>query len=608
MVRKERRAISTIVGALLFLVILISSFGSLLAAMSFMAAFQEKSIEVADRNLNQINEFFSMSPSLNPSCVLSVDIENVGTTAFQIVELFLVNKDTDVVTRYDVSNVVVAPGTTVNVADPDFLSLGGVTPQTITLGTNTEYQIKVVTELGTSKQKDVAVPVSCTVASVLVGELIAAPPEIASNENVTVAFIVVNRGDSELTNVELAGGSPNYPLTVSPSGALVGQNLRSGGFVSSLLPGASAVFKWSVQLQGGIGQEIELSTSASASGGASTGIASANVTITKQYTKEIVSQRLVAKPELFVIFPAPFGEVKTDEAGKALWGAAVVNPTDIDFSISRVTFRTTPVTTDSSEKHIEEPTSKCQPVGISHPTAQWSCPNEDTLTWSSASEPILASRDVRVFMARVDPGITGSGDVDLAAILASVTVHTSLGQFTKGNYAINMEGKDDGASANVYVTTATTESGALTNANMQGSVTMSTTSTNQQINVAVAEFNRERGAYLNAGGKLVVNIPAGFSDVTVTATSKLSVTSTTPYPDGSVQVVATFTEHIGDLDVPGTAVDEEAALLSFTVDPPSISETRIYVMYLLIEAESTSTAGTPPPADAFAEIPVRVTA
>lgn len=602
----KRRGLSTIVGSLIFVVIIISAFGTLVLGLGYMTSFQEKSIEISNRNYDQTAEDFGVRSLVNADCTLDLEVVNGGTTAVEVVEIILLNSTDNEIARYDVNNAVVAPDVRTNVTDSSVLSLDGVSSQTIVLNTNKQYTAKVVTKLGTVKEKTFATGASCG-SSPLIGKLIAIPPEIASGDTVTVMFMVINKEDVDIRNVTLANAAQGYNLTASPSGNIDDQELITDAVEPNIVAGGSTIFQWKVTLTGGIGQTITLSTYATDSFGDSTGTQSAEVKITREYTKQVVSQRLVAKPELFVIFPAPFGEVKSDEAGKAIWGVAVVNPTDTSFTISRVTFRTTPVTTDSSEKHIEEPTSQCDVVGVTHSTAQWSCPNENTLTWASTSEPALQSRDVRVFMARVDPGTTGSGGVDLAAILVSVTVHTSLGQFTKGNYAINMEGKDDGASANVYLTTATTESGALANSNMRGSVSMSTSSTDQAITVVVAEFNREEGAYINSGGKLIVNVPAGFSDVTVTSTSKLSAAAPITYPDGSTQIIATLTENIGDRDVPSTAVDEEAALLTFTVTPPPVDETRFYIMYILIEADSTSTSGTPPPADAFAEIPIMVT-
>lgn len=594
MARQQRRALSTIVGALLFLVILVAAFGSLLTAMSFMTTFQQKSIDVASANVDQINEIYSISTRVDTSCKLIVTVQNSGTIDIQIVELFVINSTDNGISRYDVLNALVAPGNSRNATDPNTLSLNGVSPQTITLTTNKSYEIKVVTERGTSQSKSVSMPATCNVANVLIGELVAAPPEIASNEEVTVAFVVVNRGESELQNVELAG-SPSYDLTVNPPEALVSQTLLTPGLENSLIPGGSVVFKWSIILKGGIGTNITLSTSASASGGDSTGTESAIVKITKEYQKEIISQKLVAKPEIFMIVPSPFGDSTTSQG---LWGVVVANPIDANIVVTRLVISITPAITDRTERIIDNTGSACPHTAISPTTdnTEWSCPEENLIQWTDSPGVTVGARDVGVFLARYEAGDLGGGGDDPAFQIAA-TIFTSFGQFNKGAYITGME-QTSGAMANVYPTTATTgtPANALINANIRGSATMSASATNQTINIALTDFSITTQS-ISSGSSLIVNIPAGFTVVGVpTVSTKFNVPTVTQFVDGSYQIVAITNAAIG-----GSGA--EAAIMSITVNPPDIGETRTYIMYALAQGSTSSTLVLGP----LAEIPIRVT-
>lgn len=593
MARQQRRALSTIVGALLFLVILVSAFGSLLTAMSFMTTFQEKSIEVANSNLSQVNELFTVSTKIDSSCRLYVGVENEGSSSLEIVELFLINNTNSDIDRYDVINMVITPGNSRNVTDSSSLSLNGVTPQTISIQAGKAYKVKVVTSSGTSQIKSFTMPSSCNFTN-LVGELIAAPPEIASNENLTIAFVVVNRGDTELFNVTL-GNAPSYNLTISPSGALVDQDLITPAVVSNLVPGASAVFKWSLILKGGLGTYITITTKATASEGTTTGDKIETVKITKQYTREVVSQRLVARPEVFMIVPSPFGESGNDYG---LWGVTIVNPTDTSFTVHRIVVALTTSITDRAERFIENDAS-CVGTQIS-PTSGWSCPEENLIQWYSVTGVTIGARDVRSFLATYQTGSLGGGGDD-PGFIVSGSVFTSFGQFSKGNYISGTEQGGAGIIGNVYLTNSNTDNGAqaLQTARILGNVSMAS-GASKMLNVTLADFSSDNDNML-AGTKLVINVPAGFtvSGVPASTTRFSSVTSQT-FDDDSTQIVATLgPSNLGD----GTP-SAEAAVLSFTVTAPDITDNLVYVMYALAQGETSGDLTAGP----VAEIPIRVVA
>jgi hypothetical protein len=479
------------------------------------------------------------------------------------------------------------------VTDSSSLSLEGVTPQTISLQTSKSYKVKVVTSSGTSQIKSFIMPATCNIPN-LVGELIAAPPEIASNENLTIAFVVVNRGDAELFNVTL-GNAPSYNLTISPAGAEVDQDLITPAVVSNLIPGASAVFKWSLILKGGLGTYVTITTNATASEGTSTGNETETVKITKQYTREVVSQRLVARPEVFMIVPSPFGESGNDYG---LWGVTIVNPTDTTFSVHRIVISLTTSITDRAERFIENDAS-CVGTQIS-PTSGWSCPEENIIQWYSVTGVTIGARDVRSFLATYQTGSLGGGGDD-PGFIVSGSVFTSFGQFSKGNYISGAEQGGAGVVGNVYLTNSTTDNGsqALQTARMVGNVSMASGSS-KVLNVTLADFSSDNDNILT-GTQLIINVPAGFDVAsTPSPTTRFSSVTVQTFDDDSTQIVATLgPNNLGD----GTP-SAEAAVLSFTVTAPEITDDLVYIMYVLAQGETSGDLTTGP----VAEIPIRVTA
>lgn len=574
---REKRALSTIIGALLFLVILVSAFGSMLTAMSFMTTFQEKSIEVSGQTSDQLSEKFGTRIRMDTDCELFVEVVNNSPTALEVTEFFLINTTDNDIKRYDVSNAVIAPEARVNVTHSSFLSLDGVAAsQNITLAKNKEYVAKVVTNLGTLKEKAFATGSSCG-NSPLVGKLIAIPPEFASGDKLTVAFVVVNAAEVDMRNVELANSGS---ISVNPATALESQTLITSAKEPNLTAGGTVVFMWEVILKGAIGQNMTLSTSAFNSFEDSTGTQEVEVKITREYTRQAVSQKLVAKPEVFLMVPGPFGE----NNDKAVWGTIIANPTDVTFTVSRVTFVLATVGSESSQNIVD---TACQDDGLepnSGDDTRWSCPNENLIEWRDTTTPItVLARSVQPFLVKVKPGSSGTGNNDISAFLASVSVHTSFGQISRGDYASAMEGALPGAIGQVFMTETSNDVTAADDANIIANYTFDVNPvTMATLNVTIADKDTSSSTYLNSGSKLIINVPAGFTVGQLTNSTKFSTVTMTIFDDESSQIVATLGQNLGD------QTSAEAAVIKFQVTPPAVLEDRIYIMYTLADGVSSS--------------------
>ena len=100
---------------------------------------------------------------------------------------------------------------------------------------------------------------------------------------------------------------------------------------------------------------------------------------------------------------------------------------------------------------------------------------------------------------------------------------------------------------------------------------------------------------------MIVNVPAGFAVSGVpSSTTRFSSVTSQEFDDDSTQIVATLgPSNLGD----GTP-SAEAAVLSFTVTAPEITDDLVYIMYVLAQGETSGDLTTGP----VAEVPIRVTA
>jgi hypothetical protein len=315
-------------------------------------------------------------------------------------------------------------------------------------------------------------------------------------------------------------------------------------------------------------------------------------------TTTIVYSALAQKPELFLIVPSPFGE--DPDGGKGLWGVMVVNPTDAPIKVSRVIMVASPVITDRTERIIDNNGTPCPRTPISPNSAsEWNCPEENMIQWRDTANPeVVQPRSVVPFMAKYEPGTLGGGGDD-PAFLVSASVFTSMGQFTKSGYSTGMRNAAE-AIGNVYFTDTTDEATALQSNHMFGSMTGIGSGSEFTMHVAMADLSRNT-AGIEAGSKLIVNVPKGF---TIEQSDILSWTGfdDTPtvitFTDGSSQIQATLTNNLG------TSTSEAVKILKFRADAPIVPEKRIYIFFTLVHGQTTS--GSNLSVGAVGEFPVQI--
>ncbi|MGH9879574.1 MAG: hypothetical protein ACRD5H_18245, partial [Nitrososphaerales archaeon] len=295
----------------------------------------------------------------------------------------------------------------------------------------------------------------------------------------------------------------------------------------------------------------------------------------------VVGNNLLAKPEVFILAPGPFGETGGGSSDKGYWGIIVANPVNVQMKITQITINLFSSNTDSSHKPLKS--SSCAVVGIT-PTTGWTCPHDGTLRWRDPSNPIyIKPYQAYTFLSKAAPGTINS---DEPALLISVTAFTSLGQFAKQGYATNMY-NGIASIMNIYLTDTKNNSTALVDSptnHILGNITLQNSAKNQTIHVAVGDFETSNPAS-NSGTKmlsdavLIINVPKNFTDIIFPnpLPPGFSQANKTFYSDGTTQIRAKINTQVGDV------TGKEAAVFYFNVTAPTVVQTRTYVMHTFLE-------------------------
>jgi hypothetical protein len=113
--------------------------------------------------------------------------------------------------------------------------------------------------------------------------------------------------------------------------------------------------------------------------------------------------------------------------------------------------------------------------------------------------------------------------------------------------------------ANVYLTdtTDTSSSGALNDGHIFGHMSDIAPGTNTTFYVAMADLDSDTDTYIAQDARLIINVPSGFGNVTVTSWNKFVTEPTiTLRADGITQIIGQTNEAIGNSG-------QEAAVIAF---------------------------------------------
>jgi hypothetical protein len=514
--------------------------------------------------MDKTKEKFAISASTDPdnNNKLGIQVKNLGTNPVELVDVWIINNSGNFpAARYEVNytDAFVPSGYGSDVLEhlPLFLSVD-------------DYDIKVVSTLGTIEKTKLDVGGSNNLRA----KLLAIPPNVHINSNVTLTLYVENIGDSSLLNVKPAIDLPNMSPVFDPPNPLAPSPVN-------LDPGESNIFTWKFIAKGGAvpaGTMVNFDVWANATEeGTGFSVASntvyENVKMLEPLVTEIIvlNEDLLSRPEIFLIIPGPFG----DGPEKGMWGANIVNPTGQDMFVSKVVITLLSPRSQSLDRVFSASSGSqyCDPETIAPTPDRWSCPENNELIWKDIDNPVkIPPYSVFPFLAKVHADrLSGSSDT-IEALIVNANVFTTVGEFSKAGYSSSM---DNGGNSyvNVYLSDVPH---SVTSADIKVNQTVGSGLV-QQFNVVIADFEIG-GTQIDDDSRLIINMPKGWSvdSGSITGFGNF-VWNYQLFGDTSSQIIANFTSDLTD----------GGRTIQFDATAPTVGNEQMYVMYVLGDGKTT---------------------
>ncbi len=564
---QKRRAISTIVGGAIFLVLFASAFSTFFIAMDFQRDTINTQRAISESIMDKTQEQFSIAVSTDDSQqnLLGIQVKNQGTNPVEVGNIWIINKSGGYPAEKFLINYtdsIIPPGYGSNILENTPLHLTVVD----------DYDIKVVSTLGTIKKAEYTLGAGNNLRA----DLIAVPPDVKVGQNVTMMLHVENIGYTRLLNVipENATGwaypniAPKFTSAPPPEPASV-----------NLDPGEGAFFTWDFISTGTPGSTVVFDSYATAVEEDTGFIMNSNVAIEKIELKEpdvteiiVLTEDLLSRPGFFMTIPSPFGD-GTSDSDKALWGANIVNPTGQPMDVNKVVISLISPRANNNDIMFNAGggSQACAAETVPPTPDNWSCPESNQLMWENLATPVtIPPYSVFPFNALVHPDkLAGSSDA-LSAVIVHGNVFTTVGEFGKAGYGSSFDnGKTSLAS--VYLSDAVDS----TNKNdMRSEISGITSGSVVTFTVVLADLEPGLVHEIDDGSRLIINVPKGWT-VDQGSIDGLGdfTTSYQQFGDTSSQIIGTL---ISDLNNGG-------ATIQFDATAPTVTNQQMYVMYLLAD-------------------------
>jgi len=389
--------LSSVVGALFFTVLMIAGFSVLSLALDAQTDIVTTQRIISDIEIKKQQEQFGILASTDGNDILNISINNQGQNPVEISSIWITNKtlSDQPVTRYNVNynDAFIPSGFTNNILSTQSLE---IVPDT--------YGLKVISAFGTIKTIELVVGAGGS-STGLRAELITDPPDVIIGQNVTIAMIVTNTGDGIIQNVE-----PD-PLFVGGTGSVISASSHTPSSID-LDRGESVMFSWDYQVTGNSGDDLNFSAIARGDSVIPDDVFSnvvSDVSILRNPSDggvdpDIVSDDLLARPQLFFVIPSSQGKSGDTEA---LWGINVVNPINAPMEVSKLVITAFAPGGNNNDVLFDRTGNTCNFNPISPtlgPDTSWSCPSENSIMWQNTVNPmIIPANSTSSFLTKVEP-------------------------------------------------------------------------------------------------------------------------------------------------------------------------------------------------------------
>ena len=522
---------------------------------------------VSEIEIKKQQEEFVILASTDVNDILNVNINNQGQNPVEISSMWITNKTLpdQPAKRFTINYndaFIPANGITSNILETQVLQM---IPDT--------YDLKIVSSFGTIKT--VELDMTGGGISGLRAEMFTDPPDVIIGQNVTIAMLVTNTGTSAVDNV-----TPNA-LGYATSGIFVAPITSSPIPASANLDrGESVMFTWDYLVTGVSGDELTFGTSATGDGPVISNPVS-DISILREPTDggtggggqdpDIINEELLARPKLFLTIPSPQG----DSGQKALWGVNIANPVNAPMEVTKLSLTAFSPGANNNDKIFA---ASCLAENIFPSGANnWNCPSENIIMWQDFANPIIIpANSTQAFLVKVLPGSIAGQNI-LESIVVQASVFTNVGSFGKSGYQSTMyDGVD--VIGNVYLSD-TADSRLSTD--IQSTRIGITPDAVEIFNIVFADLDTADGSFINAGAKLIINIPKEWTAVTLLGGTSGFVASPiiTTFGDGSKQIVGITSANLG------TATNV-ADTIQFSAKAPNDTSDQMYIMYVLAQGQT----------------------
>ena len=244
---RKRRGLSTIIGAVFFIIAMTITIGYVSYSMDTLDKFVQTVVVKSSVSRDTVNEEFVVSKVTLDNNKFNITVFNPGNIPVKLTRLWVDNKtDTDWVAKYDLNEDILSGQIVTNIG------------QNIPLSAleTASYSMKLVTERGNSQN----LFVNSIGEESLYLKLKASPEKIATGFNSIISLQVINNGTSTLRNLTPEMDSITTPVC----SALCSYEQKSGADPASydkLEPGDSATFQWIYEIKGEKGDTVSFSAS-----------------------------------------------------------------------------------------------------------------------------------------------------------------------------------------------------------------------------------------------------------------------------------------------------------------------------------------------------------
>ncbi len=577
---KQRKGLSTVVAGVFMIIVMSSAIGVTAWTMQQQDRVTDEILLKTNEKLSRLSEELEISDVRITNNKFNITLINEGGSASRAKAIYIVNETASPKEQYSY--------------DIDFLVDGREVVKNVgqalafTAKNTTSYSIRIITESGNSASAEYLAAASTPLPMTLY----VFPPTVTTGENVTILYAITNN----ITN-------DNSPLSISPkiTSSITCQlglsctltKITAAPSQVVIHKGSTALIKEVYRADGPAGTIMTFNASYIGAKAGNYVIEKGSI-IVVTLSQGIVTS-IATKPDMYLILPGPFG--KSTQHG--LWGAVVVNPTNSPMTVSRVLITAFTGSHTGATKIVQ---SGCATTAIVPPTAtEWSCPHDNQIMWRDLSAPeVLNPGQTKTFLVRAQPTSLPPGEEEPGATIAA-TVYTDTGVFTKTGYTVGMT-EISQPLGNVYLTdtidNSNSPTGALDNAHMLGHLNGLSPGTNTTFHVAIADLDTNSATQINSGARLIINVPPGFANVTVTYSNGFSGYTVTQRADGITQIIGTRSGNTGD-DANG-----EAYIIRFWAITPSPADNTVYLMFAFMDGVTNSSPQFS--AGALAEIALEV--